>query len=202
VIFDLNPTPYLLTKVDGYEKLNKHYDELLKSEEYRPQIKDKHSKVNSTYAHGCAEDQQDIYDELMDSIFPYFAKYINSFGLSTNKINFGMDVWHNIYNKGDHQSVHSHCSNNNVFSFIYFVKLPSNSGDVCFFGNDLSKHFYYTGFNDILINPITDKFVPKVETGSLIIFPSHREHYVSFNESGDERITISGNIGVKLDADI
>jgi len=73
------------------------------------------------------------------------------------------------------ESSNTHLHGNNPYVWVYYVKVPKNSGDLVF------------SFFDKFVCPITP------EEGVLLIFPGWMYHSVSKNKSDEVRISISGN---------
>ena len=97
--------------------------------------------------------------------------------------------WINYYKKGHYQEVHNHLPSH--FSYCYYVKLPVNSGDTIFINSD---HTY----NSLIpFKTTANRFIPLINEGDLIIFPSYLNHYVTDNKSDESRITIAGNIKIE-----
>lgn len=86
------------------------------------------------------------------------------------------NFWININKKTDFNVPHNHP--NCIFSGVFYVKTPFNSGSFAFYRN---VHVYKA---TELIKP---------EENMLILFPSHFDHYVMPNNSNKDRISISFN---------
>ena len=82
-----------------------------------------------------------------------------------------LDMWGNIYRKGDYTMTHNH--EPATYSFIYYVQVPKGSAQL-----------YLNDF-DISIEPVV---------GKLLIFPAHINHTVPKQRVSGDRISIAGNM--------
>ena len=81
------------------------------------------------------------------------------------------NMWGMIYKKGDHAIVHDHWPA--LFSGVYYIKSPDNSGDLFF-------------------PQLNQSFQPK--NSMLVLFDGSIQHGVKENLSNEERIAVSFNI--------
>ena len=88
------------------------------------------------------------------------------------------EFWFNISKPGESTGWHDH-KNNAILSGVYYLKVPSNSGDICFRQK---------------INKSWDEFSIRSETGKMVIFDSNIQHSVSRNKSDDKRISLAFNM--------
>ena len=106
-------------------------------------------------------------------------------------------MWYNVYEKNDFQETHNHSGKDTFFSFVYILKSKNfNDDSKLFFVNPKDPIYVLNTFEEIFNNLNYQKhFIPQLQEGSIIIFPSHMEHGVSIHKNiNDERISISGNI--------
>ena len=87
-----------------------------------------------------------------------------------------MQFWANVYKKGDYAQSHDHKPFD--YSFAYFVK---------------SKWYY----PPLVFTDSGKKIRPK--EGRFVAFPSYLKHHVPKHRYNDTRITLSGNLEVKMD---
>ena len=85
------------------------------------------------------------------------------------------NFWANVYEKGDYAQ--SHCHKPYDFSFAYFVK---------------SKWYYPS----LVFTDSGKRIRPK--EGRFVAFPSYLKHHVPKHRYNDTRITLSGNLVLKL----
>jgi len=111
-----------------------------------------------------------------------------------------MDIdnfWININKTSDGNKLHNHLYS--IFSIVYYVRIPYDSGKIIFHRPSLDD--YKNCIKDGIIaeynefNSATCGYTPRI--GDLIIFPSWLEHYVDYNNSEEERISIAFNSNYK-----
>jgi len=99
--------------------------------------------------------------------------------------------WINFNRTGDFNRRHHHTDITTLFSGVYYLKVPSDSGRIIFHDPrsrtiDAMMDTKYCGYQpEVSIDP---------QPGMIIYFPSWLEHEVEMNESDDERISIAFNI--------
>tara|TARA_R110000823_G_scaffold315200_1_gene446111 strand:+ start:114 stop:683 length:570 start_codon:yes stop_codon:yes gene_type:complete len=102
--------------------------------------------------------------------------------------------WINENLKHDYNSIHIHA--HSMFSGIYYIDVPENSGRLIFNRNDLTcgylnlEEFFNT----------TDSFVNHYMTpkkGLFVLFPSNLPHEVEANLSDNPRISIAFNLNIE-----
>ena len=101
--------------------------------------------------------------------------------------------WANLHRKNDFCHLHTHP--NSMYSFIFFVDVDENSGNIAFSSGNRST-FCYSAFDipvssNNVLNSHEFSLTPEVNT--IMIFPSHVSHHVTVNNSEKERYTIAGN---------
>lgn len=125
-----------------------------------------------------------------------------------NEIPFGPDtpvhsvvngIWYNIYREGEYQEIHSHEANTRDidgaiyhpnFSFIYLVELPPGIKNTTVFTKSQKIMGNVSNRRD---NIDTSK-MEDVRAGSVLIFPSHLDHYVVPFYGEGRRITVAANV--------
>ncbi|MFV2059639.1 MAG: 2OG-Fe(II) oxygenase [Gammaproteobacteria bacterium] len=85
-------------------------------------------------------------------------------------------LWFNYMEPGHVTLPHSHDENDEIYSAVYYVKVPKDSGNLIITENS----------EDILIKPID---------GMLVLFPPELVHCVTKNESNEARLSLGINIG-------
>jgi uncharacterized protein (TIGR02466 family) len=135
---------------------------------------------------------------LIVNILQSVLTYANLCGFKNN-INYYVDnMWLNINYFKDSNIPHIHP--NSLFSGVYYLKVPKNSGSIVFHHPSQNLIDYdwldYLKFNFNEINSSSWKFTPK--EGIIYLFPSWLRHSVESNfNKKEERISIAFNIGVK-----
>lgn len=137
--------------------------------------------------------------KIIDEMKLFFTE-LEKLDENRNKIDVELviiSLWYNNYNYGDFQEIHDHCGERSFYSFVYIFKSTNKDSDArLVFDNPRGQFFRNMLISEIVkINNYESKYVPKLNEGELIIFPSHMKHYVTCHKSKDDnRITIAGNI--------
>jgi len=109
------------------------------------------------------------------------SQYETVYGEFTTK--HGIQWWINKYGHGVFQEPHDHLAHTEkmreVCSWCYFVDIPNNSGT-----------FVATVDNDTKLEYNNE--------GCVIFFPSDMVHEVTPNQTHNERVTVAGNIIVRI----
>ena len=135
---------------------------------------------------------QNVFLELVKQVEINFVNYVNSIPLN-NKFLIS-SIWGNINSYKDYNIAHVHGAS--VISGVYYLKLPSKSGQICFYNPA------HEGI-DYLWEHCIEKFTPQnssswridVEEGDLILFPSWLKHGVEPNlNKKEDRVSIAFNI--------
>jgi len=140
------------------------------------------SGVNTSFG-----SNQSIPDETWEHIGEVVIKNINTIPCSYSNARIDK-IWRNVYTERDYQDphIHPHCQ----WSFIIYETVPESK--TIFFNpsmRDIQNHMSHAGMPYFPLD-----YRPKLEQGSIIIFPSFLMHMVVHGNTGS---TIAGNI--KLD---
>ena len=105
-------------------------------------------------------------------------------------------MWANVNRYRDYNTSHIHTGTD--WSFVYYVKVPKDSGNLVLVDPRIRKRSSESeGIYETYDNPFThDLYVLTPLPGTLVFFPSYLEHYVEGNSNDIPRISISGNIKV------
>jgi len=107
--------------------------------------------------------------------------------------------WVNINGKGSWNSCHSHFLQSKpiLFSGVYYVKVPKNSGEIGF--HDPRSMVACRTLDEEYLNgiPAPVQFVMP-NAGHCYYFPSWLEHEVRENKSEEDRVSIAFNVCVQL----
>ena len=98
--------------------------------------------------------------------------------LKVNKEKLVTGFWLNAMAAGDMTTAHTHDDDDELLSCVYYINVPENSGDL------------------IIIND-KEKIPIKPEEGMFIFFSPDTLHEVSKNKSGQARLSIAFNFGLK-----
>lgn len=168
---DLFSTPVFIDKVD-LSRIE------LTETKYEPTFL---SDVKSNYLF-----QPHLHPDSYDYLSQVIEQNLRTTGAYIEPIISG--VWRNLYTETDTQEVHIHA--NSQWSFIIYETVKYSR---TVFLNPAWKQIETTmGYNSIKYFQATWR--PKLEPGSILIFPSYLEHYVL---AGNIGITIAGNVNLK-----
>lgn len=114
-----------------------------------------------------------------------------------------MDIWLNIYNKGDHTSEHWHFGDpddetfcgpsESMFSFNYMAKYNPETDAGFYFNNPSPMHIFYSEIEENV--PQLKKSIKlDIKEGQIVIFPSCFSHFVERHTVDNQRMTLSGNL--------
>lgn len=154
--------------------------------------------LNSTHARqfdsGYQTSNYNGYNQLewfFKNIDPLVYAIADKWGIKKNiKL---INWWYSIHKKHDYGKLHNH--NEGIISGVYYIKVPSNSGQISFERPDDQKYF----FEGDEINSYNYKYYSyDPEEGKVILFPSYLKHLVHQNTTEDlpdERICIAFNYG-------
>lgn len=131
------------------------------------------------------------WDKFFNSVLPLVEKYVNDIG-GIGEYSIGCQAWMNRYNYGQHQEVHAHSNGSNVISCAYMLEKPENSGDFVFYK---SSNDFFQKVN-LQTEIYGNKYVPEMTEGSIVLFPSSLDHYVTYNQTQATRVTISANFAI------
>ena len=134
------------------------------------------------------------WNKFLDLIRPYFLELPYK---TTGLLDFSKP-WMNVYTKGCYQEPHQHMATGPQLSFCYFHKLPEDSGRFGFW-NEQFRMYCSNGFIDMVDIDVVEWGYPEVKEGDLLIFPSFLIHQVTYHGIDEPRITVSGNVTIKLD---
>jgi uncharacterized protein (TIGR02466 family) len=109
-----------------------------------------------------------------------------------------LNMWINISKTGGYNINHVH--SNSILSGCFYVKTPDNCGNIVFINPIKNLIHAYMGYWHLMDEGKLDnsplshmqwEISPK--ENNIVLFPSWLEHYVSDNESDEDRISISFN---------
>lgn len=143
------------------------------------------------------------WTEAKDVYTRYVNKFLIEFFGHLPKWHFQGDVWYNAYSSNQTADIHDHLPDH--FSVVHFLKFNPEVHNPIEFVNpneQLAKHV--RRFSPGLINSIdrfhqdhslfVERFMPTVNEGDIIIFPSSMLHGVPLSLSDEVRVTVAFNI--------
>jgi len=100
-------------------------------------------------------------------------------------------LWHNVIKNGEYQEVHNHLPS--FLSAIHFLQFDKNEHDLPVFldpgrGAKYPRHTLGTYLGS------KPHFLPDVEEGDIIVFPSYLDHFISGGKYDRHRVTVSFNL--------
>ena len=140
----------------------------------------------------------------------HYKKYVNQFiehyfrGL---QLDWRIDdnPWYTAYGKGQKADQHDHMTCD--FSAVHFLKFnPEVHEPIRFVHPQQTKTKYLARFKPTIVNNLgtcdrqsyyKEHYVPVINEGDFIIFPSELQHLVWGNESDELRVTIAFNFSLR-----
>ena len=125
------------------------------------------------------------FEKLLDVVHYFCNDILHNKGLGLTVDN--IEYWCNINKCYNYNVMHSHGRADLIG--IYYVKVPPQSGEFVVLRNDGSQYCnLYENRDDML------GYTTEPEEGRLYVLPGHLWHYVTGNNSKEDRISISFNI--------
>tara|TARA_Y100001970_G_scaffold293195_1_gene438436 strand:+ start:8003 stop:8605 length:603 start_codon:yes stop_codon:yes gene_type:complete len=187
-------TPIWTSVIDNYNNINDRLEKYIKTQREIDLKGKKVSNIEGWHSQNFSlKDEEVIF--FLNSITSNIQKAMDDMGwdLSKNKIEIP-NMWAIINKKGSSNAMHIH--SNCYLSAAYYVKAPSNCGDIVFHDPRQSR---------LIRKPIISKLnnlngdvvnvTPK--EGLLVLFPSYLYHSVNESLSENERIVVSFNVDLK-----
>ena len=106
----------------------------------------------------------------------YAVDYLTKKSSLKNKKKLKAGFWFNLMAPGDVTTAHTHDDDQELFSAVYYITVPENSGDLVF-------------ITDVQRTQVTPK------AGQFIFFDPSLKHEVTENNSSEERLSIGFNFG-------
>jgi uncharacterized protein (TIGR02466 family) len=125
------------------------------------------------------------FSTLYDVVLKFSNDLLEKKGLGMTVQN--IEYWCNINKSYSYNVMHSHGRADLIG--IYYVQVPPGSGNFVVLRNDGSQYCdLYENRADML------EYVTEPEVGRLYIYPGHLWHYVTSNNTDQDRISVSFNI--------
>ncbi|WP_435116554.1 TIGR02466 family protein [Candidatus Pelagibacter bacterium nBUS_49] len=190
------PEPVLKYKFEDYESFNKDlrkYIYELQKESSSGQIKSNRGGWHSP--NFKLTDKNSIQFKFGLKLQKYILKSFQTLEWKTENKNIRINsMWAIINKKDDYNVVHTHP--NSYLSAAYYVSAPKNCGRFQVESLNIAKRHFYP---EVLKNNELNANVAglEVKEGDLLMFPGYLPHKVAMNESDEDRIVISFNVGIK-----
>lgn len=136
---------------------------------------------------------------LQQEILHRCTEIISAFTYKTDglKIYF-LNMWINFNYPCSYNVSHIHDSS--AISGVYYIKTPAESGTINFERNPLESYIIHSIAETTKANNLNSQYMSiQPEEKKLILFPSYVSHNVGVNNSKENRISISFNLGLKYD---
>jgi len=139
-------------------------------------------------------------NEVFKNVLQWSNKEFSKYGKKNQYTPVISNAWININQKNTYNTPHDHpgC----YYSFVYYAKVPSNSGNINFYHpsqtmphNWSDKHFKNER-ND-MEDSICYRVWKEPVNGLMIMFPSWLKHSVDMNKSNEDRISIAINTHIE-----
>ncbi len=114
----------------------------------------------------------DLIEEV-ETILSYCTQCVEDI---TGKKSLKSGLWFNFMEPGHVTLAHSHDEEDELYSAVYYVSVPDDSGNLIITKNN----------NDVTIQPVE---------GKLVLFPPDLVHHVTRNNSNKTRLSLGINIG-------
>ena len=161
-------------------------EEVLKSVEYEPITKHKHSSVSKTLYLLNEEKELQGLKVKLESVINHYSENI----IGNKPCNFKTTTsWSTRTDPGQGSDIHKH--SNNIFSAVYYNKTHDNMGSIRFY-DYFNKSGYDIGEKNYTIFNSTSWDV-KPKDKYLVIFPAYLRHSITINESNQTRYSIACN---------
>ena len=190
------PEPIFKYKFENYENFNKDlkkYIYELQKESSEGQIKSNRGGWHSP--NFTLTDKSSIQFKFALEIQKYILKSFQKLGWKTENTNITItSMWAIINKKNDFNVLHTHP--NSYLSAAYYVSAPKNCGRFHIENSNLARRHSYPKIKQ---NNELNAMVAglDINEGDLLIFPGYLPHKVAMNESDQDRIVISFNVGIK-----
>ena len=147
-----------------------------------------------------------IFKSISNKISNTIIKYLQLLEINTKLLDIYYQRSWATYTKNK-QSINFHTHAQSNISFAYYLLKPPKSGGIIFRSNELQNEiakniFTSSKLDKSLINKAnafnSDRSMFDLEQDSIIIFPSKTLHATMPNQSGEPRISISGDISIML----
>jgi len=182
------PTIIYIKDIPDSEKLNKYLEP--KIIQWSQQDKGE-QKTNAGGWHSTTNmNQKEEYDPLTRELFNMQEEIYQKENLSRKPVCGNM--WANINGPGNYNRPHLHP--NSLFSGVYWIKTPKNSGNLMLYDPRPGVQMTMPNRKEGKVSPEFWREVHyEPKAGRCIMFPSWLWHEVKPNKSNDTRISVSFN---------
>jgi uncharacterized protein (TIGR02466 family) len=139
-------------------------------------------------------------NEVFKNVLQWSNKEFSKFGKTDEYTTVISNSWININQKNTYNSLHDHprC----YYSFVYYVKVPLNSGNINFHHpSPTIEHTWsdshFVGERDDMEDSVCYRVWKEPVNGLLVMFPAWLKHSVDMNKSNEDRISIAINTHIE-----
>ena len=182
------PTLIYIKKLPNAEKLNQYLEpRIIKWSQQNKGV----AKTNAGGWHSETNmNKREEYKPLTIELFNMQEEIYKKENLSRKPVMGNM--WANINGPGNYNRPHVHP--NSLFSGVYWIKTPENSGNLMLYDPRPGTHMSMPNRTDGKLPPELWREVQySPKAGTCIMFPSWLWHEVKPNQSSDTRISVSFN---------
>tara|TARA_Y100001963_G_scaffold134235_1_gene194639 strand:+ start:44 stop:625 length:582 start_codon:yes stop_codon:yes gene_type:complete len=182
------PTLIYIKKLPNAEKLNQYLEpRIIKWSQQNKGV----AKTNAGGWHSETNmNKREEYNPLTIELFNMQEEIYKKENLSRKPVMGNM--WANINGPGNYNRPHVHP--NSLFSGVYWIKTPENSGNLMLYDPRPGTHMSMPNRTDGKLPPELWREVQySPKAGTCIMFPSWLWHEVKPNQSSDTRISVSFN---------
>lgn len=154
--------------------------------------KDKINKKGITSFYSGALFDKPEWREVSDFIYSFANTLISSVYSSKHDVMTLTNMWTTVYPQGAYVPQHIH--DNSLLSGVFYANAPKKAGNIVFHDPSyIAKTMFSRGPKKFPALPTKHEI--EVKDGLMIIFPGWLPHNTKPNESGEDRIIVSFNIG-------
>lgn len=191
-------------RINNYEKINEYIIDKVEQMAGGEGVCWDLSKLKTTYFGGNNDflRQDFILDEIiwnpLDNMMEEYTDQI-PFGIDSPIHSLVNEIWYNVYREGEYQEIHNHQGPIKLigdryyhtnFSLIYLAELPPGGKNTTVF---TKPQTIFGNLGSTRDNIDTGK-IEDIGAGSVLIFPSHLDHYVIPFYGAGRRITVAANL--------
>ena len=162
-------------------------------------------KLHSTFESNILPRIKGInWNMLQNNYSEQIGNFLQAEGIRCSGYNIE-NMWLNCYGKDDFQEIHTHNQQGQLFSAIHFLKFDPEKHAPTIFVNDNESYTQFIMKEEILKlrsgchnTYYSHQYVPEINEGDFLIFPSSLPHFVPRQTTKEVRLTIAMNVRLFL----
>ena len=185
---------FYATVLENSDEIFKSWEPYLRDEDYFSESDWTLAETKSTIRN--KKNKQLPWDIFFKNIEPHLNSYLENLEPQVSYNIMCDEHWLNVYNKGDYQEAHDHAFPGRCISAIYLLAYPDEEkdpGGSLVFECPNFQTIRSSGMDRIFNAYNYQHITPKLETGTLILFPSWISHYVLPNKTEKLRASLAAN---------